>query len=135
MPRLLLCTVLLLFAASTFSTAEAQTLIVSQNKCDMARVGELRAFNDSAGITIWQELVNEGALLSAGAAYHWWGDEWNVVYYYVAESIPSFLDAFSEAVARWTERYPGAMELFQDACFEHKDSFYSLGEVTTPPPQ
>ncbi len=135
MHRLLLCTLALLFAASAFSTAKAQqtTFVISYNKCDLAKVDELRAFNDSTGLAIWQELVNEGKLFTAGALYHQWGDEWNVLYYYLAESIPSFLDAFNEGIARLTERHPEAVEMFQDACFEHRDSFYSMGPETRRP--
>jgi hypothetical protein len=137
MRRLLLCTVLLLLAASIFSTAEAQTLVASQNKCDYAKQGELQALTDSLFLPIAQEFVNEGKLNFFTSAYHAWGDEWNVVYYYVAESIPAFLEAFEGMVSVMQERHPEFVEFFWDACFEHKDSFYSLGTGTTgpePPP-
>jgi hypothetical protein len=33
-----------------------------------------------------------------------------------------------------TERYPEAMPMMQDWCFEHKDSFYRMGKMTEHPP-
>ena len=89
--------------------------------------------SDSSSRPIAQELVDEGMILGFAPAFHAWGDEWNVVYLYMAESIPAFLSAFGEAVSRMTERYPEAMTMFQDWCSEHKDSFLSLGEMTHSP--
>ena len=115
--------------------AHSQVLVVSQNKCKMDKQGEIRAFADSAWIPIAQELVNEGALNAAGSAYHLWGDEWNVVYWYTVESIPAFLEAFSEMIERSTERYPGWIAEWQSMCWEHKDSMYSAGAMTEPAPE
>lgn len=120
--------------ASSYSVAEAQTLVVSQNKCDLAKQGELRALVDSAFVPVAQEVVNEGKLEFFTSAYHSWGDEWNVVFYYVAEDIPAFLDAFGEMFSRMQERHPDFIGFFQGACSEHKDSFYSLGRRTSEPP-
>lgn len=62
------------------STAQAQgVLIVSQNKCPLDKVPQIRQLTDSLWTPIAQELVNEGKLQAAGSAYHSWGDEWNVV--------------------------------------------------------
>jgi hypothetical protein len=120
--------------ASGSVVAQAQTLILQQNKCDMGKIGELRAFVDSAFVPIAQELIDEGKIIAFQSAFHSWGDEWNVVYLYVAESIPAFLSAFSEVFSRMTERYPEAMPMMMDWCFEHKDSFLSMGKMTEPPP-
>ena len=115
------------------SAAAAQgVLVVSQNKCDLGMQGELRAFADSAWIPLAQELVNEGSLLAAGSAFHLWGDEWNVIYWYTATNISTFLEAWSELIARSRQRYPAAAANFQAWCSEHKDSFYTSGAMTTP---
>ncbi len=136
MHRIVLAVTLTCLAVPTIG--QAQTLVVSQNKCKWEHEGDLRAFADSAWIPIAQELVNEGKLISAGSAFHSWGDEWNAVYWYTADDISAFLSAWSELVSRAQERYPNGIALFQDWCFEHKDSMYSVGAVTTPlppPPQ
>jgi hypothetical protein len=134
MPRIRICATLVALLVLNYAVAHAQTLVLQQNKCDMGKVGELRAFVDSAFVPIAQELVNEGKIMGFHSAFHSWGDEWNVVYFYVAESIPAFLSAFGEAFSRVQERYPEATSMFQDWCFEHKDSFYSMGKMTEHPP-
>ena len=134
MHRPLLCAVLALLAAPTFSAAKAQVLVVSQYRCDTAKVDALRAFNDTAGTPLWQELVNEGKMLSAGTAYARGDDEWNVVYFYTAETVLQYREGHEEAVARVTERYPEYVELWQEACQAGKDSHYWLGKMTEPPP-
>jgi hypothetical protein len=133
MRRFRIAIALVALMASGYAVAQAQTLVLQQNKCDFGQVGEIRAFVDSAFVPITQELVDEGMILGFAPAFHAWGDEWNVVYLYMAESIPAFLSAFGEAVSRMTERYPEAMTMFQDWCSEHKDSFLSLGETTHSP--
>jgi hypothetical protein len=133
MKRIILATALACFVVPV--TTEAQTLVVSQNKCMMDKLDDIRAFADSAWIPVAQELVNEGALAGAGSAFHHWGDEWNLVYWYTAEDVPAFLDAFSELFSRVQERFPGSAEQFQGWCFEHKDSIYRTGPTTEPPPE
>ena len=130
MRRIRILVAVLALLASGYAVAQAQTLVLQQNKCDMGKIGELRAFVDSAFVPIAQELVNEGRIMAFQSAFHAWGDEWNVVYLYVAESIPAFLSAFGEAYSRMMERYPEAMPMMADWCFEHKDSFLSMGQGT-----
>jgi len=136
MRRTCFFTALIVLLVSGFAAAQAQTLVLQQNKCDLSKVGEIRAFVDSAFVQIAQELVDEGKIMGFHSAFHAWGDEWNVVYIYVAESIPSFLSAFGEVFSRMVDRYPEAMPMMQDWCFEHKDSFYSMGKAAmhTPAP-
>ncbi len=132
MRRIVLAAALLLLVAPA---AQAQTLVVSQNKCKFDKVGEIRAFADTAWIPIAQELVNEGKLQAAGSAFHAWGDEWNVLYWYTAESIAAFLEGWGELVSRANERYPDATQMFYDWCWEHRDSMYSAGASTEPAPE
>jgi hypothetical protein len=132
MRRILIAVGLLFIVAPA---AHSQTLVVSQNKCKFEKMGEIRAFADTAWIPIAQELVNEGKLLAAGSAFHAWGDEWNVLYWYTAESVSAFLEGWGELFARSNERNPDAMQMFSDWCWEHKDSMYSSGEMTGPAPE
>jgi hypothetical protein len=50
------------------SAAHAQTLVVSQNKCQFDKEDQIRAFADTGWIPVAQELVNEGKLIAAGSA-------------------------------------------------------------------
>lgn len=108
------------------------TLVVSQNKCALDKQGEVHHMIDSLWIPVAQELVNEGKLTAAGSAYHSWGDEWNVVFWYTADDIPTFLKAWGEMVKRTQQRHPTMYAQFAAMCFEHKDSFYSRGRTTAP---
>lgn len=130
MHRIRICVAVVALLAASYAAAQAQTLVLQQNKCDMAKLGEIRAFADSAWMPIAQELVNEGKLMAYHSAFHSWGDEWNVVYIYVAESIPAFLTAFGELYSRTVGRYPESVSMFQGWCFEHKDSFLRMGKMT-----
>ena len=131
-PRILLGTLLLL-AIPVVISAQG-TLVVSYNKCALTKQGEIRRMVDTTVIPIAQEMVNEGKLIAAGSDYHAWGDEWNVVYWYSAKDVPSFLTAFSELTKRVSERYPTLLPQIISWCTEHKDSFYSVGGTTTPAP-
>ena len=110
------------------------TVVLSFNKCDLDQVGYLARLTDSAVVPIAQELVNEGMIFNYGLMTHNWGDEWNVVYYYVAESHRAFLDFWSEFVSRIQQRHPDLFGEFQERCSEHKDNIYGHSAFTGPPP-
>ena len=133
MRRLASLVFVLSWLASTAVEAQG-TLVVSQNKCALDKQGQLRQLSDSLWIPIAQELVNEGKLTAAGSAYHTWGDEWNVVVWYTASNITTFLSAFNELIARVNQRHPTLLPQFLSWCSEHKDSFYGQGRATTPAP-
>jgi hypothetical protein len=111
------------------SVAVSQTLVLSQNKCAPDKQGQIRQMTDSLWIPVVQELVNEGKINAAGSAYHSWGDEWNVVIWYTAKDIATFVSAFNELVARVEKRHPKLIPQFLSWCHEHKDSFYNMGKV------
>ena len=111
--------------------AAQQTLVLSQNKCAPDKQGQIRQMTDSLWIPVAQELVNEGKLTAAGSAYHSWGDEWNVVVWYIATNIPTFLSAYDELFGRVNKRHPTMIQQFFSWCSDHKDSFYSMGKGTT----
>jgi hypothetical protein len=109
--------------------AAQETLVLSQNKCEPDKQGQIRQMTDSLWIPVVQELVNEGKINAAGSAYHSWGDEWNVVIWYTAKDIATFVSAFNDLVARVEKRHPKLIPQFLSWCSEHKDSFYSMGKV------
>lgn len=121
-----------LLASLVSTTVVAQeTLVLSQNKCGYDKQGQIRQMTDSLWIPVAQELVNEGKLTAAGSAYHSWGDEWNVVVWYIATNIPTFLSAYDELFGRVNKRHPTMIQQFFSWCSDHKDSFYSMGKGTT----
>lgn len=78
-----------------------------------------------------QELIDEGGLLDYGILTHAWGDEWNVLDYFVAEDLVSFHQAFETAFDRVLERAPEEERgRFGELCPGHKDNIYFV----VPPP-
>ncbi len=109
------------------------TIVLSFNKCDLSKVGDIVRMTDSAVVPIAQELVNEGKIFNYGLMTHDWGDEWNVVYYYVVESHEAFLGFWNEFVSRIQQRHPTLFGEFLSRCSEHKDNIYGHAAFTGPP--
>lgn len=81
--------------------------------------------------SVVEELIDEGELLDYGILTHAWGDEWNVLDYFVAEDLVSFHEAFAEAFDRIQERVPEEQDPpFGELCPAHKDNIYF---VVAPP--
>ncbi len=108
------------------------TLVVQQNKCALEKQEQIRQMSDSMWLPVAQELVNEGKLLGAGSAYHAWGDEWNVVFWYTASDLNSFHTAFADMVRRVNQRHPTFFSTAFTWCSEHKDNIYSMAKSTVP---
>ena len=109
-------------------------LFISQWICPQASMQGIGQNYDSLTVPIEQELVNEGLLDGAGMFFHSWGDEWNVVDYFVVDGLDGFFANFAEFTRRINEANPtdGQDELpaFNELCTEHKDSIYRI----IPPP-
>jgi hypothetical protein len=111
---------------------QASTIGVSYWKCDSESVSEITQVGDSIVTPIYQELVDEGEILSWGMMTHQWGDEWNVIFYTTAADTPSFRTAFEEAGRRMQERHPDLTPL-AEYCLKHKDNIYTLETSTEAP--
>jgi hypothetical protein len=109
-------------------------VVFSYWKCDYGELDAIRQITDSVTVPIAQELVNEGMWVGYGELRHAWADEWNVVYYYLAQDIPTFLSGWQQFASRITERHPDLFNWFTERCPEHKDNIYNWGPRTTPPP-
>ena len=96
--------VLVLSLSMSAGVAAQGTLVYSQNKCAIDK----------------QEQLHRG------------GDEWNVVLWYNAATIPAFLSAANELVSRVNQRHPTLFPQVTSWCTEHKDSFLALGKSTSP---
>ena len=80
------------------------------------------------GRPVVQQMVGEGKFLDYGILSHNWGDEWNVVDYFVVAGIGSFFANFTDlagrigaAAAASTDEDAPTLE----SCTEHKDNIYA----------
>jgi hypothetical protein len=106
------------------------TLRISMFQCHWDQVGAIIEELETRTVPIWDELVDEGMVVSAGTFIHDWADEWNVGIYTVASSIQAVLDFNDEVGRRYDERYPDAEDVFGSACPKHRDNFYGMGPRT-----
>ena len=116
--------------AEPAETADNPTLVISMYQCDFARIGDIFEQFGESSIPVFDEMIGEGKLEGAGSFAHSWADEWTVGFWTVADDIPSFLDAWSEAGERIAEGRGDAPNLVAEACPVHKDAFYTLGPRT-----
>lgn len=132
--RLITCCLVLGVAAPTVLAAQEeeeeappQTLVMSAFQCDWSQISDVMSEMELQ-VPIWEALVDEGAMASAGTFVHAWADEWNVVRYIIAEDVAAAIDANSEANSRFADQHPDA-NVFGEACPMHKDNFYQFGPV------
>ena len=138
MPKLPLTVCACLAAALAWPTAalaqeeddDSPTLRISMFQCHWDQMGALMEELENRTVPIWDELVDEGMVMSAGTFVHAWADEWNLGIYTVAPSIQAVLDFNEEVARRYEERYPEAEDVFGPACPKHRDGFYVMGPRT-----
>lgn len=98
---------------------------VSYYKCDFDKVSDaIQLSNNTAG-PILDRLVDEGKLTSWGVLTHLWGDEWNLIMYFNAQSVAAYQRTWDEMLGELMEEHPDFMESFSDMCSEHKDNIYN----------
>ncbi len=97
-------------------------------ECGLGDLGDAVRLLNGEWRPIAQQLIDEGMLLDYGILTHAWGDEWNLLDYYVAESTQAFQTAWAELVRRFQARdSDGNMfEEFAELCPRHKDNIYSV---------
>ena len=117
-------TLLIILLSSTIM-AQSVTVVLSQNKCKMNKLGELTTMIEENGSDILNELVEQGKLINWGVLTHAWGDEYNWNVFYVAESHEKFLEAWNEFIAKANENDPEFADKLWEICWEHKDSIYT----------
>jgi hypothetical protein len=102
--------------------------VVRYFECNMGGVGEAIGMLNGVGRTIAMELIEEGLLYDYGILTHAWGDEWNLIDYFVVENMPAFNRAWQEFLRRFVQVDPeGEMQArFTELCGRHKDNIYSI---------
>jgi hypothetical protein len=108
------------------------TVVVRYFECDLGATGEAIQFLNGNWRQVANELVEEGMLFDYGILTHAWGDEWNVVDYFVTESQPAFQEAWGELLRRLAPLDPDGegVARFTEICRRHKDNIYGV----VPPP-
>ncbi len=86
--------------------------------------------NLQEGRAIVDQMIAEGKFLQYGILAHNWGDEWNVVDFFVVDGIDSFFGDFGELLQRTNAAAEGQEEdddgpSFGENCTEHKDNIYT----------
>ena len=113
-------------------TPPATVLTISSYQCSQAAIADITEGYDQFTRPVEEELVEEGALVSAGLFFHQWADEWNVNYYRTGYDLSEVLEAIAEVGRRVNERNPELADgpgLFA-ACTAHKDGIYNFGPGT-----
>lgn len=106
--------------------------VVRYFKCPMGQSEEAVRILNEEWRSYAEQQIEEGRLIDYGILVHSWGDEWNVVDYFVAEDMDGWRAAWSAILSALNEADPeGEMyERFSELCTEHKDNIYT---VVSPP--
>lgn len=126
-----------LAAPSALAQDQGPVVAVSSWKCDMSRVGDLTEAVNEYMRPAAQEMVDEGLITNWGLLRHFWGDEWNLVFYTTAADPAAVMEANVEMNRRAGERAraggedPEVNPLYR-SCTEHKDSIYSVVSGAAP---
>lgn len=101
-------------------------LVVSYFKCQFNKMADVIKMTNEQSAPILKKLVDEGKIQSWGSLQHRWGDDWNYLIYYSAESLNLFEAAFEEFVSESRETNPEWMDEWASLCSEHKDNIYTV---------
>ncbi len=97
-------------------------------ECPLGDLGDAVRLLNGEWRAIAMDLIDEGMLIDYGILTHSWGDEWNLVDYFVATDIAAFHTAWGEMVTRQQARDPEneLFESFAELCPRHKDNIYGV---------
>ena len=132
MNRFVLSFLTLLLALPALAQDEpSQPIVVaSYHQCDWNGLGDLVTQDRERTLPIFQDMVDEGMIYSAGTGVHDYGDEWNMVTWHVADDMEAAMAATEEVARRYNEAYPGD-GLFLETCPKHRDVIYGAASWTT----
>lgn len=97
-------------------------------ECGLGNLAEAVRLLNGEWRDVAMDLIDEGMLIDYGILTHAWGDEWNLVDYFVATDIEAFHAAWGELVTRIQAGDPEneLFESFAELCPRHKDNIYSV---------
>lgn len=115
------------------ATGGNPALVISMYQCDYDRIGDVFDQYAEFGLPVQQAQIAEGQLRGAGTFAHTWADEWNVGFYWVADDVNTFIDAWNDSNQRVGQAVQAAgspANALGEACPVHKDAIYTLGPRT-----
>ena len=86
--------------------AQQGFVMFNQNKVEFVNQGKAYKLFDDYLNPVWNQLVDEGMIISYSMMTHAWGDEWNLNYMIVTESHEAFLKAWAEGCLLYTSPSP-----------------------------
>lgn len=124
MQRFLLFPLALLLALPALAQEDEAmpTFITTVHQCDMNKLDDLLERDRERSLPILQDLVDDGAILSAGNARHQWGDKFNLLTWISGDDMDSALAGWEAATSRYNEMYPDDT-MFGEVCPTHRDRF------------
>lgn len=131
-PRaVLVAAVLLAFPVQVQAQTPARTAgpthsVVRFFKCNPQGAG-VRLFQQMRPVV--RQMIAEGKFVDYGLMTHAWGDDWNVVDYFVVSDLGAFFANFAELVRRVSAALPPATnppQAFNEVCTAHKDVIYNI---------
>ena len=113
-------------AAQEQESSDPGVIVVRYFQCPLNHQAEAVEMLNTGWRPIVQEMIDEGHFLDYGILTHAWGDEWNVMDWFAAESPAAFHEAIQEAFQRAAEQLPEPETPFGELCPYHKDNTYAV---------
>ena len=126
-------TILAAAPAHAQETPDMGTVVMLSWKCDYGAMSDLVQEAQELWIPAAQELQDEGKLAYAQVLTHSWGDEWNLIFYFRAADMPTYLEAWESWIGKVNAADPESTDWFFEHCREHKDGFYTSVAATELP--
>lgn len=111
-------------------TSGNPVLVISMYKCDFGRIDDVYEQYEMLSQPVYEALIQEGKLRGAGTFNHTWASEWNLAFYFIADDVNSFMDAWNESNQRIGEAAGDTPGVIGEACPVHKDAIYIMGPRT-----
>ena len=119
--------IIILILACFNLKAQQGFVMLNQNKVEFANQDKAFKLFDDYLNPVWNQLVDEGMIISYSMMTHAWGDEWNLNYMIITESHEAFLKAWTEGFKRIRSTMPQEKwDELMKYTLEHKDNLYSL---------
>lgn len=97
-------------------------------RCPFGNLQEAVQIANADTRDVYEDLVEEGMIQGWGVLTHLWGDEWNLVFYTLAEDAETAIAANGEYFRRFAELDTEGeiIARFLELCPEHKDNIMAF---------
>ena len=108
------------------------TMVTSSWQCSFGYIGDLTSEMRDVALPIAQEMVDDGTIINWGMMTHYWGDEWNVMFYVAVPNGAIATEVASDLNGRQNQAFSDETnEAFLENCWQHKDSVYTWQLATS----